>query len=179
MTSYKEDIISCRCFGTRISLKILLLIRRKASKVLVHLAIVSATFRLIDMLDRYQRLSGNKLWDAKHENLQNEIDRIKKENDSMQIELRHLKGEDITSLTYEELIGYEEALENGLTNIRERKDEIPKIMRKREQVLEEENKHLIYLMQQNEMAAMGDYQADEPPFSFSVQPMQPNLQERM
>nr|AAN47199.1 MADS-box transcription factor PISTILLATA [Helianthus annuus] len=92
---------------------------------------------LIDMLDRYQRLSGNKLWDAKHENLQNEIDRIKKENESMQIELRHLKGEDMTSLNYEELIGYEDALENGLTNIREKKDEIPKIMRKREQVLED------------------------------------------
>ncbi|KAJ0786256.1 putative transcription factor MADS-MIKC family [Helianthus annuus] len=123
---------------------------------------------LIDMLDRYQRLSGNKLWDAKHENLQNEIDRIKKENESMQIELRHLKGEDITSLNYEELIGYEDALENGLTNIREKK----------EQVLEEENKHLMYLVQQSEMAAMGDYQQHEP-FSFRVQPMQPNLHERM
>ncbi|XP_076917359.1 floral homeotic protein PMADS 2-like [Bidens hawaiensis] len=133
---------------------------------------------LIDMLDRYQRLSGNKLWDAKHENLQNEIDRIKKENESMQIELRHLKGEDITSLNYEELIGYEDALENGLTNIREKKDEIPKIMRKREQALEEENKHLIYMVQQSEMAAMGDYQSHEP-FSFRVQPMQPNLHERM
>ncbi|KAI3513546.1 hypothetical protein L1887_20882 [Cichorium endivia] len=52
---------------------------------------------LIDMLDRYQRLSGNKLWDAKHE------------------------GEDITSLNFEELIAYEDALENGLTNIREKK----------------------------------------------------------
>nr|QCQ83129.1 floral homeotic protein PMADs 2-like protein [Ambrosia artemisiifolia] len=133
---------------------------------------------LIDMLDRYQRLSGNKLWDAKHENLQNEIDRIKKENESMQIELRHLKGDDITSLNYEELIGYEDALENGLTNIREKKDEIPKIMRKREQVLEEENKHLMYLVHQSEMAAMGDYQQHEP-FSFRVQPMQPNLHERM
>nr|GEU51239.1 floral homeotic protein PMADS 2-like [Tanacetum cinerariifolium] len=93
---------------------------------------------LIDMLDRYQRLSGNKLWDAKHENLQNEIDRIKKENESMQIELR-----------------------------------------KHEQDLEDENKHLMYLVQQSEMAAMGDYQAHEP-YSFRVgQPMQPNLHERM
>nr|XP_043618658.1 floral homeotic protein PMADS 2-like [Erigeron canadensis] len=133
---------------------------------------------LIDMLDKYQRLSGNKLWDAKHENRQNEIDRIKKENESMQIELRHLKGEDITSLTYEELIGYEDALENGLTNIRDKKDEIPKIMKKREQFLEDENKHLMLLVQQSEMAAMGEYQNHEP-FSFRVQPMQPNLHERM
>nr|KAJ0224635.1 hypothetical protein LSAT_V11C100004180 [Lactuca sativa] len=112
---------------------------------------------LIDMLDRYQRLSGNKLWDAKHENLQSEIDRIKKENENMQIELRHLGGEDISSLNYEELIAYEDALENGLTSIREKKaskcsidtyigDEIPKIMRKHELVLQEENKHLMFLV---------------------------------
>ncbi|XP_076954078.1 agamous-like MADS-box protein MADS9 isoform X2 [Bidens hawaiensis] len=152
-----------------------LVISRSSSKMHEY---CSPKTNLIDMLDRYQRLSGNKLWDAKHENLQNEIDRIKKENESMQIELRHLKGEDITSLNYEELIGLEDALENGLTNIREKKDEIPKIMRKREQVLEEENKHLMYLVQQNEMVAMGDYQADAP-FSFRVQPKQPNLHERM
>nr|AAO18230.1 MADS-box transcriptional factor HAM31 [Helianthus annuus] len=138
----------------------------------------SPNTNLTDMLDRYPRLSGNKLWDAKHENLQIEIDRIKKENESMQIELRHLKGEDITSLNYEELIAFEDALENGLTHIREKKDEIPQIMRKHEQVLEEENKHLMYMVQQSEMAAMGDYQADGP-FSFRVQPMQPNLHERM
>ncbi|MBA0677204.1 hypothetical protein Goari_018623 [Gossypium aridum] len=49
------------------------------------------------------------------QNLSNEIDRIKKENDNMQIELRHLKGEDITSLPYKELMAIEDALENGLT----------------------------------------------------------------
>ncbi|KAG2399798.1 Floral homeotic protein [Vigna angularis] len=51
-------------------------------------------------------------------NLSNEIDRLKKENDSMQIELRHLKGEDITSLNYKELMALEDALENGLNGVR-------------------------------------------------------------
>ncbi|KAK6246284.1 hypothetical protein SCA6_009374, partial [Theobroma cacao] len=51
-------------------------------------------------------------------NLSNEIDRIKKENDSMHIELRHLKGEDITSLQYKELMAIEDALENGLACVR-------------------------------------------------------------
>nr|XP_043618657.1 agamous-like MADS-box protein MADS9 [Erigeron canadensis] len=133
---------------------------------------------LIDMLDRYQRLSGNKLWDAKHDDLQSEIDKIKKENETMQIELRHLRGEDITSLSIEELIAYEDALENGLTNIRDKKDEIPKLMRKHEQALEEENKQLMYLVQQTEMTSIGDYQGQQP-FSFRVQPMQPNLQDRI
>jgi hypothetical protein len=81
------------------------------------------------------------------QNLSNEIDRIKKENDNLQIELRyvgylvslplshkhthvythveacpcrHLKGEDITSLKPRELILLEEALENGYSSIRER-----------------------------------------------------------
>ncbi|GMH21597.1 hypothetical protein Nepgr_023439 [Nepenthes gracilis] len=58
------------------------------------------------------------LCDAK--NLSNELDRIKKENENMQIELRHLKGEDITSLQFRELMRIEEALENGLTGIRNR-----------------------------------------------------------
>ncbi|KAI3786748.1 hypothetical protein L1987_40676 [Smallanthus sonchifolius] len=97
---------------------------KKAKEITVLCDAKLALLILIDMLDRYQRLSGNKLWDAKHE------------------------------------------------------DEIPKIMRKNEQALEEENKHLMYLVQQGEMAAMGDYQAHEP-FSFRVQPMQPNLHERM
>ncbi|PKI44714.1 hypothetical protein CRG98_034891 [Punica granatum] len=66
----------------------------------------------------YHRLSGKRLWDAKHENLSNEVDRVKKENDSLQIKLRHLKGEDITSLTHRELIALEDALEQGLTCVR-------------------------------------------------------------
>ncbi|CAL0319434.1 unnamed protein product [Lupinus luteus] len=89
---------------------------------------------LIDVLDKYQRASGKTLWDAKHENLSNEIDRVKKENDSMQIELRHLEGEDISSLNYKELIALENALENGL---------------KDSKILEEQNKELNFLMQQH------------------------------
>lgn len=33
---------------------------------------------------------------------------------------RHLRGEDITSLNYKELMALEEALENGLTGVREK-----------------------------------------------------------
>jgi len=37
------------------------------------------------------------------------------------INFRHLKGEDITSLNYKELMNLEESLENGLTGVREKK----------------------------------------------------------
>ncbi|XP_059453640.1 floral homeotic protein GLOBOSA-like isoform X2 [Corylus avellana] len=80
----------------------------------------SPSTSLSDVLDKYHRYSGKRLWDPKHENLSNEIDRIKKENDIMQIELRYLNGEDITSLNPRELILLEEALENGISSIRER-----------------------------------------------------------
>ncbi|KAF2291335.1 hypothetical protein GH714_022961 [Hevea brasiliensis] len=85
----------------------------------------SPSTTLIDMLDKYHKQSGkSRLWDAKHEDLSNEIDRIKKENDNMQIELRHLKGEDITSLHHEELGVIEEALEKGLATIRDKQASI-------------------------------------------------------
>lgn len=35
-------------------------------------------------------------------------------------DFRHLKGEDISSLKYRELMGLEDALENGLTGIRDK-----------------------------------------------------------
>nr|AEA76417.1 putative GLO1 [Catharanthus roseus] len=154
---------------------------------------ISPSTNLIDMLDAYQKATGKKLWDAKHENLSNEIDRVKKENDSMQIELRHLKGEDITSLNHKELMVLEDALENGISSIRDRQSEIVKIARKNGQILEEENKQLPYFWHQQELANMKnaveetedvyhqrvrDYQS-QMPFAFRVQPMQPNLHERI
>nr|BAG68951.1 PISTILLATA like protein [Hydrangea macrophylla] len=149
---------------------------------------------LIDILDKYHTQSGKRLWDAKHENLSNEIDRIKKENDNMQIELRHLKGEDVTSLNHKELMALELALENGLASIRDRKDEVFETIKKnvKIQALEDDNKRLIYELHQQEMnmecnvremengyQRVGDYQSHQMPFAFRVQPIQPNLQERM
>ncbi|KAF3640374.1 Floral homeotic protein GLOBOSA [Capsicum annuum] len=147
----------------------------------------SPSTTMSDILDGYQKASGRRLWDAKHENLSNEIDRIKKENDSMQVKLRHLKGEDINSLNHKELMVMEEALENGLSSISAKQD----------QILEEEHKQLQYALHQKEMAAMGgnmrgiheeamyhqrereDYEYQQMPFALRVQPMQPNLHERM
>ncbi|KAE8659001.1 Floral homeotic protein GLOBOSA [Hibiscus syriacus] len=150
----------------------------------------SPSTELISILDEYHRTSGKKLWDAKHENLSNEIDRIKKENDSMQIELRHLKGEDITSLPYKELMALEDALENGLTCM-----DVLDVARKNTKFLEDDNKQLHFIMTQQQMSFDTRVQMDHQgyqraahdaadynsqiPFAFRVQPMQPNLHERM
>nr|AQM52304.1 PI [Monotropa hypopitys] len=151
----------------------------------------SPSTKLVDILDKYHRHSGNKLWDAKHENLNSEIDRIKKENDSMQIELRHLRGEDITSLRHKELMVLEEALDNGLASIRDKEMEVYKIMKKNEKLMEEDNEHLKYMLHQQGIDMDGgemengyhhhhqvrEYQP-QMPFAFHNLQIQPNLQER-
>ncbi|XP_022981054.1 floral homeotic protein PMADS 2-like [Cucurbita maxima] len=153
----------------------------------------SPSMQLVDILDKYHKQSGKRLWDAKHENLSNEMDRVKKENDNMQIELRHLRGEDITSLNYKELMALEEALENGLTGVRDKQSEFMKMMRTNERMMEEENKRLNNELYQKEMEAMGECVREmdngynqrmrdfnsQMPFAFRVQPIQPNLQERI
>lgn len=141
-----------------------------------------------DILKQYQEISGIKLWDAKHENLKNEIDRIKKENDDMRIELRHLNGEDIASLQYPDLMRLEDALENGIASINDRQMEIYNMHEKNTRMLQEENNQLTYMLhkQENEMIDGGvrnnpqerDYHY-QMPYGFRVQPMQPNLQDRV
>ncbi|KAL2517582.1 Floral homeotic protein PISTILLATA [Abeliophyllum distichum] len=154
----------------------------------------SSSTTLIDILDQYHKLSGKKLWDAKHEHLDNEINRIKKENDRMQTELRHLSGEDITTLNYKELMILEEALENGISSLKAKQMEFVPMMRKHNEMLEDENRGLQFKLRQMHLDPMddhnvlengdvyhqhgvGDYET-QMPFAFRVQPMQPNLQDR-
>nr|BAI78360.1 GLO-like MADS-box protein [Orchis italica] len=150
----------------------------------------SPSTSLSKMLEKYQQNSGKKLWDAKHENLSTEIDRIKKENDNMQIEPRHLKGEDLNSLNPKELIPIEEALQNGLAGVRDKQMDFLKMLKKNERMLEEENKRLTYLLHHQQLAMEGsmreldigyhqkdrEYAPPPMPMTFRVQPIQPNLQ---
>ncbi|KAI8002195.1 Agamous-like MADS-box protein MADS9 [Camellia lanceoleosa] len=150
----------------------------------------SPSTTLVDILEKYHKQSGKRLWDAKHENLSNELDRIKKENDNLQIELRHLKGEDITSLQPRDLMAIENALETGLESVRYKQSEIHRMMKKNGKMLEEDNKQLNLILHQQEMEKgsrefengyhrqVNDYQP-QMPFTFRVQPIQPNLHERI
>ncbi|KAJ4953856.1 hypothetical protein NE237_030688 [Protea cynaroides] len=151
----------------------------------------SPSIPMSEILDKYHKYSGKKLWDAKHEALSNEVDRIKKENDNLQIELRHLNGEDINSLHYKELATIEEVLENGLTKVHAKEMEFFKMLKKNDRMLEEENKRLNYILHHQQMAMNGcvremessynhkgrDYHHSQMSFPFRVQPIQPNLQE--
>nr|TKS18622.1 MADS-box family protein [Populus alba] len=147
----------------------------------------SPSTTVVDLLDKYHKQSGKRLWDAKHEV------GIKKENESMQIELRHLKGQDISSLPHKELMAIEEALDTGLAAVRKKQMEFHSMLEQNEKILDEEFKHLQFVLQQQEMAMeesamemenayhqqrVRDYNS-QVPFAFRVQPIQPNLQERM
>nr|ABG90943.1 PI2 [Streptochaeta angustifolia] len=148
---------------------------------------------LSKILERYQTNSGKILWDEKHKSLSAEIDRIKKENDSMQIELRHLQGEDLNSRQPKELIMIEEALENGLTNLRDKQMEHWKMLARNGKLLEEENKLLAFRLvtshHQQDVALSGSMRglelgynpdrdfAPQMPITFRVQPSHPNLQQ--
>uniref|UniRef100_A0A0A9DUM8 Zmm16 n=1 Tax=Arundo donax TaxID=35708 RepID=A0A0A9DUM8_ARUDO len=144
---------------------------------------------LSKILEKYQTNSGKILWDEKHKSLSAEIDRIKKENDNMQIELRHLKGDDLNSLQPKELIMIEEALDNGLTNIHEKLMEHWERHMRTNEVLENENKLLAFKLHQQDVALSGSMRdlelgyhpdrdfAAQMPITFRVQPSHPNLQE--
>ncbi|CAN6346780.1 unnamed protein product [Urochloa humidicola] len=150
------------------------------------------------ILEKYQTNSGKILWDGKHKSLSAEIDRVKKENDSMQIELRHLKGEDLNSLQPRELIAIEEALQNGQTNLRDKQMEHWRMHKRTGKMLEDEHNQLslrmAYQQHQQDVELSGgmreldigyhQHQVEQDrdftsqmPFTFRVQPSHPNLQE--
>ncbi|XP_024313923.1 MADS-box transcription factor 4-like isoform X1 [Brachypodium distachyon] len=145
--------------------------------------------RLPRILEKYQTNSGKILWDEKHKSISAEIDRVKKENDNMQIELRHMKGEDLNSLQPKELIAIEEALQNGQTNLRDKQMEHWKMHRRNEKMLEDEHKLLAFRMHQQDAELSNGMRemelgyhhardfAPQMPFTFRVQPSHPNLQE--
>uniref|UniRef100_A0A1D1XMT0 Floral homeotic protein PMADS 2 n=1 Tax=Anthurium amnicola TaxID=1678845 RepID=A0A1D1XMT0_9ARAE len=140
------------------------------------------------MLEDYQKHTGNRIWDAKHENLNAEIDRVKKENDNMQIELRHLKGEDITPLSPFELIPLEESLQKGLAGVRDKQMDHLKKLRKNGIKLEDENKQLASMLREiamnggareldQEYEQTGRDYSSQMPFPFRGRPIQPKLQQ--
>ncbi|GAU48805.1 hypothetical protein TSUD_406380 [Trifolium subterraneum] len=110
---------------------------------------ISPSTTLIDVLDRYQRATRKTLWDAELESLSNEIDTIKKENENMELQLRHLKGKNITSLNFNELMTLEDSLENGLTGVRDKMKQVHRMVKRNGEILEEQNKELDLFLQQH------------------------------
>ncbi|ERN08748.1 hypothetical protein AMTR_s00017p00244900 [Amborella trichopoda] len=116
---------------------------------------------------------------------------MKKDNEQMRIELRHLMGEDLNSLTPHELNRIEDSLQMGLSSVRAKQMEHirtrTEMLKNNERILEDQNKQLKYIMHQIEGGDEAErrYQnqqngRDYPQqalTAFRVQPIQPNLQQ--
>ncbi|KAK3432727.1 hypothetical protein EUGRSUZ_D00249 [Eucalyptus grandis] len=102
---------------------------------------------------------------------------------------QHLKGEDVTSLNYKELMVLEDVLENGLACVRDQKDEAVTTQRRNLKQKEEVTKELYLYGQHTEMMMAengrgGDNTCRQRvdshvPFAFCGQPVQPKSQERI
>ncbi|XP_078433888.1 agamous-like MADS-box protein MADS9 isoform X2 [Wolffia australiana] len=143
---------------------------------------------LPSMLAEYQKQSGERIWGADHEMLNGEIERIKKENESLLIELRNLKGDEIGPLSPFQLIQIEEALQRGLTSVRDKQMEFLRRLRDSGRQLEEENKRIAMILHQ--IARRGGSTEEQVrdfreigtgdrsvhmPFSFCGDPVQPDF----
>lgn len=142
---------------------------------------------LTGILLNYHKSAETRLWDAKHENLSAEIERIKKENERMQVELRHLKGEDLQSLEIAHLQRLEDALQKGQIHAREKQMEFLQKVRRNGKALEMEHKQLVDHLQNQELRKQHGYQHQQRerefappqlPLCFRGQPIQPNLQNK-
>uniref|UniRef100_A0A0C9QM97 TSA: Wollemia nobilis Ref_Wollemi_Transcript_23010_967 transcribed RNA sequence n=1 Tax=Wollemia nobilis TaxID=56998 RepID=A0A0C9QM97_9CONI len=143
------------------------------------------------ILTRYQKEKGSQLWDTEHQHLYNEIKRLKEENEKLKSNLRHVKGDDINSLSVEELCLLEQALEMAADRVRTKKDQV--FMehlyngRKRLSSLEEENKRLrqitgirgpiIFENINGYGHVYRQGQESNPAPAFRVQPSHPNLKD--
>ncbi|KAF8030747.1 hypothetical protein BT93_D0052 [Corymbia citriodora subsp. variegata] len=144
---------------------------------------------LVDILDQYHAQCGKRLWDAKHEKLSNEIDRIKKANDNLQMQLRHLKGEDVTSLNFKDLMVLEDVLENGLKCIRDQKDVAVmthrRNLKQKEEVIKDlylYGQHAETMMPENGRGGDDAYHQrvdSHMPFAFCGELVRPKLQDRI
>nr|BAD93174.1 MADS-box transcription factor GbMADS10 [Ginkgo biloba] len=161
----------------------------------------SATSSMRKIIERYQKVSGARLSEFDNQHLFCEMTRIKNENEKLQTSIRHMLGEDLTSLTMTELHHLEQQLEVAANRVRTRKNQLMlqqlDNLRRKERLLEEQNSHLCRLLAEHQAAVEGV--VAEPMIDFGVfcqsearnplhltaqsmqgfrlQPTQPNLQE--
>ncbi|CAK7337029.1 unnamed protein product [Dovyalis caffra] len=97
------------------------------------------------------------------EHVQKELKRIRKETDDLQLSVRCYKGENLSSLHYNDLVELEKQLECSANNVRARKFELLEQqvdnLRRKEKMLEEENQqiqchlHQVAALEQQQAAA--------------------------
>ncbi|GLJ44279.1 hypothetical protein SUGI_0926570 [Cryptomeria japonica] len=105
---------------------------------------------MMKTLEKYEKQSNSMpekiISDREAKNWNHEIARLKARVEYLTVQQRHLMGEDLAPLSVEQLQEIEQQLETGVKSVRSKKDQILVDMiddlRKRETLLQEENKNL-------------------------------------
>ncbi|KAA8531940.1 hypothetical protein F0562_006343 [Nyssa sinensis] len=71
--------------------------------------------------DQYQKTLGMDLWNTHYQRMQENLRKLKEINNKLRREIRHRMGEDLNDLTYDELRGLEQKMDDSIAIVRERK----------------------------------------------------------
>lgn len=129
----------------------------------------SASSSMRKIIERYQKVSGSRLPELDNKHLYGEMARMKKESERLQDNLRHMLGDDMTSLTMSEVHHLEQQLEIAANRVRARKNQLMlqqmDNLRRKEHLLEDQHNHLCRLLAEHHATGEG---VVEPMIDFGV-----------
>ncbi|XP_077231703.1 MADS-box protein AeAP3-2-like isoform X1 [Tasmannia lanceolata] len=156
------------------------------------------------LIDRYQQMSGNRIQEYDNQQIYCEVTRLKHEYGNLQASMRHFTGEDLDTLSLNDLHQIEEQLEISVSRVRDRKNQLlhqqMENLRRKRHILEDQNSHLCRLLAEHQAAMEPKVVCDQPMLehfgafyqdeqarnmlqlspqlhAFRLQPTQPNLQD--
>ncbi|KAH7524156.1 hypothetical protein FEM48_Zijuj06G0089300 [Ziziphus jujuba var. spinosa] len=115
--------------------------------------------------DQYQRSEGVDLWNSHYERMQENLKKLKEVNRSLRKQIRQRMGDCLNELSFKELLGLEQDMEEAVKVIRERKD------------AREDDPHYGLVDNRGDYESVIGYSTEIVPrmFALRLQPNQPNL----
>ncbi|XP_077239904.1 MADS-box protein AeAP3-2-like [Tasmannia lanceolata] len=106
------------------------------------------------VIDRYEKTSGNRIQEYDNQQIYCEITKLKYENEKLEGSMRHLIGEDLDTLSLNDLHQIEQQLEISVNKVRDRKNQLlhqqMQNLRRKGDILEEQNNHLSRLLAEHQ-----------------------------
>ncbi|KAH7832994.1 hypothetical protein Vadar_002164 [Vaccinium darrowii] len=121
-------------------------------------------FSMGQMIERYLSVMGKSLPDRDNrEEVYNEMKKLQKETDDLELSLERYKGHHLSSAKYHDLVELEQKLESSINKVRARKFQLLQQqldnLKRTEKLLEKENQDICNWMQKQHQAAMDQQQA--------------------
>ncbi|XP_038975160.1 MADS-box protein AeAP3-2-like [Phoenix dactylifera] len=117
----------------------------------------SAPLSMRQIIDRYQRATSTRFEEIDNQQqIFCEISRVRNENDKLQASMRMYTGEDLSSMTMNDLNQLEQQLEFSVNKVRTRKHQLLNQqldnLRRKEHILEDQNSHLYRILSEHQVA---------------------------